>query len=134
MEEGISVLVGGIAIYADLCKRTNLGDFEALNRAIAKSHRTVQKVASDLLDVEDEWNNFLGEVEDKEREHKEKKNGTLIAVGDVIQNNFFLERVTVSSHSALTSADRASNPETLKHILRSSPHSTTLFVFNRHFA
>lgn len=83
---------------------------------------------------QDEWNSFLGEVEHKENEHKEKQCSTLVAVGDVILSNFFLQRVTSPLHPAMTSDDGASNTETLEHIVKSSSKRATLFVLNRHFA
>lgn len=136
VDEGIAVLAGGIAIYADLFKRTKSEDTMALELSIAKSHRGIKEVASELLDLEDEWNNFLSEIEGKGEENG-NQHSTLVVVGDAIQKNFFLQLVTLPPHTAMASdegAYKTSSTVTLQDILKSSRQNATLFVFNRHFA
>lgn len=79
---------------------------------------------------QDEWNNFLDEVEGKE-------NNTCcpsVGIGNVLPNSFTLQHVTHPSNTTVADDDSVSSAKTLEDILRASHQNATLFVFNRHFA
>ncbi|XP_071543100.1 uncharacterized protein [Panulirus ornatus] len=145
IDEGVQVLCEGIGIYAELFKRTGLQDREALENAISKSHNVVKEAALELLNVENDWGEFLGMIEANEIG---KKDTELPKIGDKIPSNFILTYVGggtptnvdsyYPSYGSSATKDATLTAETssafsLGDIL-TAEKGVTLMVLNRHFA
>ncbi|XP_047501696.1 uncharacterized protein LOC125047501 [Penaeus chinensis] len=125
VSKGIGILCQGLGVYQQLFKRSGLADREALNHFISKSSRDVKKTAECLMEVEDEWANFLRQLEAREGERK-----SIIKpeVGDAAPRDVILHRVPDSLH------DKLGAEVTLHDLLPMLPQERTLLVLNRHFA
>lgn len=120
VNEGVVMLYGGIDIYEHLFTRTGFKDRQALETAVGKSSQAVRDAANQLLDLEDDWNEFLSEVEINE-------NGNvmdLVSVGGQLSGDLKLHRVSQSM----------CQPLSLEDFLATTSHTHILLVLNRHFA
>ncbi|XP_068212206.1 uncharacterized protein [Palaemon carinicauda] len=144
VSQNIGILCGGLEVYGVLFKQSGCEDRETLEKAITQQGTEVKKAAAKLLDVEDDWSEFLRSIEAKELSQGDY---IMPSIGDSISQEIAFTRVP-------TKEDRASNPlslssplekenpgaskyETvnLKDILAlSTQTSSTLLVLNRHFA
>nr|XP_045581745.1 uncharacterized protein LOC123745327 isoform X2 [Procambarus clarkii] len=130
IDQGIGVLCQGIGIYSELFKRSGLQDRKALELAISKSPNDVKAAALELLEVEDDWNEFLSVVEASDVSRKES---SIPEIGDKIPSTVSLYRVCDGVSAQDTSVGTPA-AITLAELLESSTQSATLLVLNRHFA
>ncbi|XP_042218985.1 uncharacterized protein LOC121864128 isoform X2 [Homarus americanus] len=147
VDQGIGVLCQGLGVYGHLYKRSGLQDREALDIAISKSHNVVKEAALDLLEIEDDWNEFLSTVEAKEAGKLEvsppqvgDKIPTDLVLNCVISNKFSnTNDGSTASHETSATMDAVPSGKTsrtisLADILVSTPKNVTLLILNRHFA
>ncbi|XP_069167523.1 uncharacterized protein [Procambarus clarkii] len=124
IDQGIGVLCQGIGIYSELFKRSGLQDRKALELAISKSPNDVKAAALELLEVEDDWNEFLSVVEASDVSRKES---SIPEIGDKIPSTVSLYRVCDGVSAQDTSVGTPA-AITLAELLESSTQSATLSV------
>nr|XP_027214477.1 uncharacterized protein LOC113807424 [Penaeus vannamei] len=125
ISNGIGILYQGLGVYQQLFERSGLADRETLNHFISKSNRDVKETAECLMEIEDEWTNFLRQLEAREGE---RKSIVKPEVGDAAPSDVTFHRVPDSSH------DKLGVEVTLQDLLPLLPQERTLLVLNRHFA
>lgn len=122
--KSIGVLWSGTEVYQNLYIRTGLMNRQTLETAIGKAPSFVKKEGEILLDVEEEWKNFL-ESMDILLKNTEECNSLPSVAGQLVDLDIQVKEVTLEG----------TNEEvTLGSLVESQPTENVLLVLNRHFS
>ncbi|KAK4319944.1 hypothetical protein Pmani_009146 [Petrolisthes manimaculis] len=123
VEEGVGVLCDAIQIYAQLFIKTGVEDRQTLEVTVGKSSQAVRNAATQLLDLEDEWDDFLGKIEITGNVNVKEMVGVGVKVPDEV-------RMTIVGVEGGAGGAEVSVAD----LLAASPLPLTLLILNRHFA